>query len=89
MCQAKISMLMQQIMQMLTHFSRFRGFQLNLIGASLNVVHNGPTRSAVLVRPLLLWLPVAACLQASVAAGNLSMEGNRNEVFEGEPSSSD
>lgn len=80
-------MSMRQIMQMLKHSSWFRGFQLNLIGASLKVIPNGPTHSAVLVRALLLWLPVAACLQTSVATGNLSMGGNRNEAFEGEPSS--
>lgn len=74
-------------MQMLKHFSRFRGFQKNLTGASLIVICNDPTYSAALVRPLLLRLPVAACLQASVATGNLSMGGSRNEVFEGEPSS--
>ncbi len=87
--QVEISMLMHPIMQLQKHFSRFRSFQLNFIGACLKVIPNVPTRSAVLVRPLLLWLPVAACLQASVAAGSLSMGGNRNEVFEGEPSSSD
>lgn len=75
-------------MQMLKHFSGFRGFQKNLIGASLKVICNDRTHSAALVRPLLLWFPVAACLQASVATENLSMGGSRNEVFEGEPSSS-
>lgn len=69
-------------------FPRFRDFQLNIIGAGVEVIHNDPTLIAALVRPLLLGLPVAACLQASVATGNLSMGGTKNEVFEGEPSSS-
>lgn len=76
------------LMPVLKRFSRFRDFQQYLTGASLKVIHNDPTHSVVLVRPLLLRLPVAACLQASVATGNLSMGGGRNEVCEGEPSSS-
>lgn len=46
---------------------------MNLIGASRKVIHNDATHSTVLVHPPLLRLPVAACLQASVATGNLSM----------------
>ena len=58
-------------------FFRVQRLSVYFTDASQKVIHNDPTHRAVLARLLLLRLPVAACLQASVATGNLSMGGSR------------
>ena len=47
----------------------------DLVDTGLKTMCIPPTHRAVLARPLLLWPPAAACLQASAATRNLSGGG--------------